>query len=111
MTSFGDFQEDVGKVSSTIQLVFAILFSFIFIVIGIIMIISAYNGNSKDDENIDENVKKSKITVGIIFIVLAIIMISISLLWNHLTHTNRTAAQIAGTMTEINIAKNMLGRK
>jgi Mg2+/citrate symporter len=43
----------------------------------------------------------------LVLIPIAIIMVLISRWWNHLVHTNRTAAQIGGTISEAQIAKNI----
>jgi len=43
----------------------------------------------------------------LVLIPIAIIMVLISRWWNHLVHTNRTAAQIGGTMFEAQTAKNI----
>lgn len=55
----------------------------------------------------NKKTRKYWFLLGILFIPLAIFIVWYAKWWNHFTHTNRTAAQIGGTMAEANIISNM----
>ena len=46
----------------------------------------------------------------LILIPIGIIIILFSKWWKHYVHTNRTAAQVGGTLFEINTARDLLGK-
>ena len=109
MTKVGDFQANVGKIDASIGLIMSYIFGTIFVIIGIVMIVNGIKG-TKDPED-DINDKKTNIPLivgGIFFILLAVGGVLWSIWWKKTTSTNRTAAQIGGTMAEINFAKNVL---
>jgi hypothetical protein len=136
----GDFQAGVGKVNSQIGVIGSYIGAFIFILIGIAMVIYALipikpvgctvdtekmtveaeciEPNSQDCKDALEALSKKKtlcdtkkrnywFLLGILFIPLAIFIVWYAKWWNHLTHTNRNAAQLGGFMAEGNILSNI----
>lgn len=109
MTKFGDFQADVGKIDASIGLIMSYIVGVILVISGIIMIVIGIKGTKDPEDNTDE--KKTNVPLiiaGVFFILFAVGAVLWSRWWKKTTSTNRTAAQIGGTMAEINFAKNIL---
>jgi hypothetical protein len=127
----GDFQQNVGKASSDINLVGSIVFGSIFGIIGLGLCIGAFipyqenincSGNDSDSAcsfnkdivcSVDKRdcyIKKRPyflIIPGIFMIGISILIIYMSYFWKKEVYSNRSLAEVGGTMTEIDMAKNL----
>lgn len=119
MTKFGDFQAEVGKVSSSIGLIFAYIFGGIAVLIAIGIAIWSFIPTKAEwetcvgddcEKHKDEEKKRHPVMLlaSLGLIIFAALIIGFSYWWNKLVHTNRTAAQIGGTAAEINWARSLM---
>lgn len=131
MTQLGDFQANVGKFSADMGLIVSYIIAGILILIAIVLAIFAFiptkpGDCDKDDicktfgaqssdckEETDRCNKKKPHYMLLWFLILipiGIIIVLFSKWWKHYVHTNRTAAQVGGTLFEINTARDLLGK-
>ncbi len=131
MTQLGDFQANVGKFSADMGLIVSYIIAGILILIAIVLAIFAFiptkpSDCDKDDicktfdaqsmdctEETDRCNKKKPHYMLLWFLILipiGIIIVLFSKWWKHYVHTNRTAAQVGGTLFEINTARDLLGK-
>lgn len=131
MTQLGDFQANVGKFSADMGLIVSYIIAGILTLIAIILAIFAFiptkpgdcdkddickmNGAQSSDckDEIDRCNKKKPHYILLWFLLLipiGIIIVLFSKWWKHYVHTNRTAAQVGGTLFEINTARDLLGK-
>ena len=131
MTQLGDFQANVGKFSADIGLIISYIIAGILIIIGIVLAIIAFIPQKPGDCNKDDicktlgktsndckeetnrcNKKKPHYMLlwFLILIPTGIIIVLFSRWWKHYVHTNRTAAQVGGTLFEINTVRDLLGK-
>ena len=131
MNDIGNFQANVGIVSSDIGVIISYITAGFLIIFSIGMAIAAFvpmkpldcenpipECNVSGFENQCEQEKKrcnTKTTNHnflwfLLLIPLAIIIVLFSKWWNHYVHTNKTAAQIGGTMAEIDMVKSLFKR-
>lgn len=132
----GDTQQKVGEVGATVGVVMSTIIGVIMILFGIGLCIAAFipltmsEGTSKPCHDTSDCVggdtcdhesgycmkkaKKSKhyilLVPGIIFILLAILIMWGSRWWSNYAHHNRTAAQIGGTALEFDMLSNLFNR-
>lgn len=131
INEFGSFQNDVGKASTTISLFMAYIFGGILIIIGLLCIWVGFkpidtssNFTCKSDNECtvyNEKCVNNKcykppqrhymigIGAGLVFIIIAVIIIAMSKLSSNLANQNRGYAQINALGTEAAIAKNIFG--
>ena len=135
--SIGNFQANVGKLSSNINVITSYIIAGLLILIAIGFAIYAFipqrpvdcedNSSLKDDINTycnttfknecehanseyDRCQKKTKNLVFLWFLLLiplGIIIVIIMKWWNHIVHTNKTAAQLQGTLSEVGMIKDI----
>ena len=124
--SIGNFQANVGKFSGDLSVMISYIFAGILIIIAIVMAVLSFIPMGpldchKDDvcstfgeqsqECKDETTrcnKKTKHPILLLFLLLiplGILIVFLSKWWNNLVHTNKTAAQVGGTMFELNTLK------
>ena len=127
----GDFQQNVGKASSNYNLIGSIVFGAIFCIIGIALCIGAFvpynetiscSGKDSDAsckfnkdvvcsiDNKDCYVKKKRyylIIPGIVMISISGLIIYLAYFWRKEVYSNRSLAEVGGTITEIDMAKNL----
>ena len=96
LTKIGDFQENVGKATAPVTNIGNKVAAAFMIIFGIIVIIMGIS--------VREMVI---IGFGIFIIFLAFIVSYASSVWTKQVQTNRTAAQIEGTMFEARMARNV----
>ena len=130
---FGDFQANVGKLDASVSVVMAWIFGVILILGALACVVMAFIpmtfipsfGPDKcldDDQACKEENKlngpppKKKMHPLLLLVAaglvgLAIFIIWISKWWKKTVTTNRTAAQIGGTMAEVGMVQNLLGRR
>lgn len=133
----GDFQANVGKASADIDVIVSYIIAGILILVAIGFAIVAFipmKPNNCDDDYIHdtcdypfntsneqqcidkENKRCSKkkpnhmFLLFLILIPIAVIIVILARVWDHAVHTNRTIAQIGGTMAEVGMARDILGR-
>lgn len=68
----------------------------------------AQNDYNKEKKRCNTKVKQTWLLWFLLLIPLAIIMVIFSRWWKHYVHTNRTAAQVGGTLFELNTLKNFI---
>lgn len=131
INNFGSFQKNVGRATTSINLVIAYIIGSFLILIGIICIIwgliprdSSSNFYCKDDDLIDKCAKfgekcvNNKCTgtknrnysisiIGLVLIAVAAIIIVLSKLSAKLANENRAYAQFAGAVAEADLLKNI----
>tara|TARA_Y100000389_G_C17468938_1_gene528428 strand:+ start:1918 stop:2325 length:408 start_codon:yes stop_codon:yes gene_type:complete len=131
MQQIGNFQASVGRASADLSVTLSYIFGGIMIIAAIILGILAFvpmkpiDCNEKfmcnppfDKDSSCKNEKKRCNTktqhhflLFFLFLIpLAIIMIMVSKAWHNAVHTNRTMAQIGGTMAEVDMVENIFQR-
>lgn len=126
----GDFQANVGKASADIDVIVSYIIAGILILVAIGFAIVAFIPMKPDDCISDEtcsvygkpssqciseenrcNKKKPnhKFLLFLILIPIAVIIVILAKVWDHAVHTNKTIAQINGTMAEVGMARDILG--
>ena len=128
MSKLGDFQANVGIYSADVGLIGSYIVAGIMIIAGILLAILAFvpmapgdcnkasiclqygNNSNKCKVETDRCNKKTK-NYGLLFflllIPLAIGLVLYNRWWKNYVHTNKTAAQIGGTLFEMNQAANL----
>lgn len=134
----GDFQANVGKASADIDVIVSYIIAGILILVAIGFAIVAFipmKPDNCDDDYINdichsafynsdqtkkcldnENKRCSKkkpnhmFLLFLILIPIAVIIVILARVWDHAVHTNKTIAQIGGTMAEVGMARDILGR-
>lgn len=128
----GDFQENVGKASSDINLIGSIIFGSILAIIGIGLCIGAFipydypmnelgqdcdascqfsKGVICDKDGKTCYVKKKRyylIIPGVIFLCIAALVIYMSYFWRKEVYSNRSLAQVGGTIAEVEMVHEAL---
>jgi hypothetical protein len=107
MSSIGDFQADVGYASSAYNLIVSIMIGSIFILVGFMVILFSYSCKTPDECETKKKKRAGDIVTGVILIVIGLILIFGSYFLNKLVRSNKTAAQLQGTATEINLFKKI----
>ena len=93
MGKVGDFQASVGTVSTTVGVYVGAVFGVIVIVAAIVM--AARTGN---------------IAIAAVGVIVGLLFVFITQLEYRLAHGSRGWSQFFGTMTELNLASNVLSR-
>jgi hypothetical protein len=115
--TIANFQADVGKANSTINLLFSYIFGAILIIISIVLVINAFI--PREDSSCQNDPTKKKpcpkkrnyvLLWGLILIPIAVCIIYISKIWNHLVITNKNVAIADGTMAEVGWFSNLFNR-
>ena len=130
--NIGDFQQNVGKTSSDINLIISMIIAIIFVIIGIIIGIRAIvpyadsspDKNCGDDTNCFEDetcdiknrkcikIKKQHyklLIISFVLFIIAFVIIWISKFWKKEVYKNKTFAEVEGTVTEATIIKDLFG--
>lgn len=126
--SVGDFQANVGQFSGDLGVIMSYIFAGFLIIVGIVMAVFSFVPMGPLDCTKDEQCstfgeqsqeckdetkrcnKKTKhpwLLLFLLLIPLAVLIVLVSKWWDHLVHTNKTAAQIGGTMFELQTAKDI----
>lgn len=130
INNFGSFQKNVGRATTSINLVIAYIIGSFFILIGIICIVmgliprdSSSNFYCKDDlidkcpvfgekcvnNRCTGSIKRNYYIsiIGLVLIIIAAIIIVLSKLSAKLANENRAYAQFAGAVAEVDLLKNI----
>ena len=129
MSKIGDFQANVGIFSADMSVIVSYIIATLLIITAIVLAIIAFIPTKPDDcikddicltegqnsqECKDETARCNKkkpnyiLLLFLILIPIAIIIVLFSKWWDHYVKTNRTAAQVGGTMFEIDTARDLL---
>ena len=113
----GNFQADVGRADSTMELIFVYITAGIMILIAIFLSISAFipqeDPSCQDDPMEPKPCPKKRnyaLLWGLILIPIAILIVYISKTWNHLVMGNKNVAIADGTMAEANWFSNLFNK-
>lgn len=110
---FGSFQAGVGRLSADFNLIGAWIIGIILIIAAIVLLIIGLipMKSINCDEKIDPEDCKKKMHLeflwGLFMIPIAILIIGIAYWWRKTVKKNKTAAQIGGTVAEIEFFKNL----
>lgn len=115
--SFWDFQANVGKTYASVGLVAAWIFGIFLVLVAIGVAVTAFIPMEMEvcdrDENCEKDDRKKThpwlLLVSLALVLFATLVIWLSTWWKGEVKRSKTAAQIAGTIAEINLAKNILG--
>ena len=128
LSNFGSFQKNVGRATTSINLLIEYIIGSFFILIGIICVIigltqtdSSSNFYCVDDDRCDtfgEKCINNRCTgskkrnyfisiIGLVLIIIAVIIIVLSKLSAKLANENRAYAQFAGAIAEADLLKNI----
>lgn len=136
--SIGDFQANVGIFSADLSVIISYITAAILVIIAICLGIAAlipmkpwdcgdldskkkfmndvcdnYQDSTckdaiQDYKRCNTKVKNTWLLWFLLLIPLAILIIVFSKWWDHYVHTNKTAAQVGGTLFELNTLKNLI---
>jgi K+-transporting ATPase A subunit len=133
--NIGDFQQNVGKSSTNINVIISMIIAIILVITGIIIGIRAIvpyadkpSSDKKcgDDINCFENetcdlktrkcikIKKTHyklLIISFILFIIAFFIVWFSKFWKKEVYENKTLAEIQGTETEANIINNLFSNK
>lgn len=105
----GNFQAGVGKVDADMSLIGAWIFAVILVILALVFASQAFvarkPSDCMDDDQREKCQHKSKqwgFLFALLLIPLAVFIVWYAKWWKHEVYTNRTAAQIGGTMAEAN---------
>lgn len=70
--------------------------------------IDAQNDYNNEKKRCNTKVKQTWLLWFLLLIPLAILIVIFSKLWNNFVHKNKTAAQVGGTLFELNTIKNLM---
>ena len=68
----------------------------------------AQNDYTNENKRCNTKVKQTWLLWFLLLIPLAVLIVLFSKWWDHYVHTNRTAAQVGGTLFELNTLKNFM---
>lgn len=125
LKSIGDFQANVGYFSADINVIITYIMAGIMIIAAIVLAIMSFipmkpfdcnddtiNASEQDYNNevkrCNTKVKQPQLLWFLLLIPGAILLVFIAKYWDKLVHRNKTAAQIGGTMFELNTLKNLM---
>ena len=125
LKSIGDFQANVGYFSADINVIITYIMAGIMIIAAIVLAIISFipmkpfdcnddtiNASEQDYNNevkrCNTKVKQPQLLWFLLLIPFAILIVFLARYWNKLVHRNRAAAQIGGTMFELNTLKDFM---
>jgi uncharacterized BrkB/YihY/UPF0761 family membrane protein len=111
--SFGDFQAAVGRTGARVHVFFAYIGLFVAIVLGVIIGVVGQEGQLYRSEVDDGNNQKIPLprwsgwVIGAVIIAIGVIFLLIMRQVSHFEDSNKSFAELGGTMTELGILNSM----
>ena len=113
--AFGDFQAGVGRIGANVGEVFAWILLLLCVLVGVAVGVVGQEGKLYLNSKKDGSDRKAAppwagwaIGGGVVSV--GIIILCFQHWWNRFVHSNKTAAEIGGTLTEFNVLNDMLHR-
>tara|TARA_B110000971_G_C19711188_1_gene364327 strand:- start:181 stop:546 length:366 start_codon:yes stop_codon:yes gene_type:complete len=118
LKDIGNFQEGVGKVDADISVIGAWFIAVLIVIGAIVLAVMAFiptkPADCLDDDKTERCQHKSKnsgfLVVSLLLLPLAYFVVWFAKWWKKEVYTNKTAAQIGGTMAEVNLVSQLFNR-